>query len=63
MTEGQATLGLAEDAHATLAEGPVWDAVRGVLWWVDISEGIVPRVDGRDPRSSASPTTGACPTA
>jgi sugar lactone lactonase YvrE len=24
------------DAHATLGEGPLWDARRGVLWWLDI---------------------------
>jgi sugar lactone lactonase YvrE len=27
---------LLHDARATLGEGPVWDGVRGVLWWVDI---------------------------
>jgi xylono-1,5-lactonase len=24
------------DAHAELGEGPLWDADRGLLWWVDI---------------------------
>jgi sugar lactone lactonase YvrE len=28
-------------AHAELAEGPVWDADRGLLWWVDITPGLV----------------------
>jgi len=28
-------------AHAELAEGPVWDADRGLLWWVDITPGVV----------------------
>ncbi len=32
---------LLHDAHATLGEGPVWDAARGVLWWVDIKERIL----------------------
>ena len=30
------TAELVLDAHATLGEGPVWDADAGVLWWVDI---------------------------
>jgi L-arabinonolactonase len=29
---------LLHDARATLGEGPVWDASRGVLWWVDIKQ-------------------------
>lgn len=29
---------LLHDARATLGEGPVWDARRGVLWWVDIKQ-------------------------
>ena len=33
------------DAHAELAEGPVWDDVRRVLWWVDIKAGRVHRFD------------------
>jgi len=33
------------DARAELAEGPVWDGVRHVLWWVDINAGRVHRFD------------------
>lgn len=44
-TEGQATLELVADAGATLGEGPAWDATRGVLWWVDITAGLVHRFD------------------
>jgi sugar lactone lactonase YvrE len=33
------------DARATLAEGPLWDAARGVLWWVDILDGDVHAFD------------------
>ena len=33
------------DARAELAEGPVWDDVRRVLWWVDINAGHVHRFD------------------
>jgi len=33
------------DAHAELAEGPLWDAERQVLWWVDITTGRVHRFD------------------
>ena len=33
------------DARAELAEGPVWDDRRGVLWWVDIVGGRVHRFD------------------
>ena len=32
---------LVVDARATLGEGPVWDADRGLLWWVDILGGLV----------------------
>ena len=47
LTEGQATLELVSDAHATVGEGPVWDAARGILWWVDIPAGLVHRFDPR----------------
>jgi sugar lactone lactonase YvrE len=42
-TELEAELVL--DAHATLGEGPVWDAVAGVLWWVDIEGRRIHRFD------------------
>ncbi len=32
-------------ARAELAEGPVWDADRGLLWWVDITPGLVHALD------------------
>ena len=44
---GQETLELVADAHAALGEGPVWDAARGVLWWVDITAERVHRYDPR----------------
>lgn len=28
-------------ANATVGEGPVWDAERGALWWVDIRQGRI----------------------
>jgi sugar lactone lactonase YvrE len=46
--EGQATLELVVDAHAGVGEGPLWDAARGILWWVDITAGVVHRFDPRD---------------
>jgi sugar lactone lactonase YvrE len=45
VTDGQASLELVADARATLGEGPVWDEVRGVVWWVDITAGLVRRFD------------------
>jgi sugar lactone lactonase YvrE len=51
---GQATLELVADARATLGEGPVWDDARGVLWWVDVTAGLVHRFD---PSGGADRTT------
>lgn len=34
---------VATDRRFELAEGPVWDARRGLLWWVDIAAGTVHR--------------------
>jgi sugar lactone lactonase YvrE len=48
MMELDAELVLA--AHAAVAEGPVWDARRGLLWWVDIPLG---QVHAYDPRTGA----------
>jgi sugar lactone lactonase YvrE len=36
---------LVADARATLGEGPLWDAGRGLLWWVDILGGLVHAFD------------------
>ncbi len=36
---------LAVPAQCELAEGPVWDASRGLLWWVDILAGHVHAID------------------
>ena len=36
---------LAVTAQCELAEGPVWDASRGLLWWVDILAGHVHTID------------------
>jgi sugar lactone lactonase YvrE len=36
------------DRRALLAEGPVWDARRGALLWVDILRGEIHRYDGED---------------
>jgi sugar lactone lactonase YvrE len=33
------------DGHAWLGEGPLWDAGRAVLWWVDILEGALHAFD------------------
>lgn len=40
-----------EDARAVLGEGPVWDAGRGCLWWVDIK---APALMAFDPAAGAS---------
>ena len=39
------TAELVFDAHATLGEGPLWDADAGVLWWVDIEGRRIHRFD------------------
>lgn len=52
-TRGEATLELVADARATLGEGPAWDAVRGLVWWVDISGRCVHRFDPRDGSDAA----------
>lgn len=39
------TLELVVDARAIVGEGPVWDAGRGVLWWVDILGSVVNSYD------------------
>lgn len=33
------------DAKAELGEGPLWDARRGVLWWLDVLAGVVHAYD------------------
>ena len=38
------------DAGATLGEGPLWDACRGVVWWLDI---LAREVHSFDPASGA----------
>ena len=45
ITDGQATLEVVAGASATLGEGPVWDDARGVLWWVDVTMGLVRRFE------------------
>jgi sugar lactone lactonase YvrE len=47
LARAQASLELAAPAGAELGEGPCWDAARGVLWWVDITAGLVHRFDPR----------------
>jgi sugar lactone lactonase YvrE len=46
LTQGP-TLELVADARDTLGEGPVWDVVRGILWWVDIPAQVVHHFDPR----------------
>lgn len=48
LSGGRATLELVTNARASVGEGPVWDAARGVLWWVDVFAGLV---HGFDPRA------------
>jgi sugar lactone lactonase YvrE len=47
MSRQSAQLELVVDAHAAVGEGPVWDVDRGVLWWVDVTAGLVHRFDPR----------------
>jgi sugar lactone lactonase YvrE len=58
-SQGQETLDLVVDAHATVGEGPVWDASRGILWWVDIPAGLVHRFDPRTGSDRALPVRSA----
>ena len=44
------------DAHATLGEGPVWDADAGVLWWVDIEGSQIHRFDPATRADTTIPT-------
>jgi sugar lactone lactonase YvrE len=44
------------DAHATLGEGPVWDADAGVLWWVDIEGKRIHRFDPLTRADTSIPT-------
>jgi sugar lactone lactonase YvrE len=39
----QASLELVVPARTELGEGPCWDPIRSVLWWVDITAGLVHR--------------------
>lgn len=45
------------DAKATLVESPVWDADAGVLWWTDITAGVLHRtaLDGTDVATTVDP--------
>jgi sugar lactone lactonase YvrE len=50
------------DAHAGLAEGPLWDARTSELLWVDIMAGLVHRFDlaaGTDVALDVGQTVGA----
>lgn len=44
------------EAKAELGEGPVWDADRGVLWWLDILGCAVHHFDPRSGDDVATPT-------
>jgi len=45
---GPSAAHLVLDARARLGEGPVWDARRSLLWWVDILDGVVHAFDPAD---------------
>jgi sugar lactone lactonase YvrE len=47
---------LVVDAHATLGEGPVWDADSGALWWVDIEGKEIHRFDPLTRADTTIPT-------
>jgi sugar lactone lactonase YvrE len=47
---------LVVDAHATLGEGPVWDADAGMLWWVDIEGKEIHRFDPATRADTTIPT-------
>lgn len=56
------TADLLLDAHADVGEGPAWDAAAGTLAWVDITAGLVHRLDlagGRDVAFDAGGHVGA----
>ena len=51
------------DVHAVLGEGPLWDAQRGRLLWLDIDAGALHGFDGREDhlvRRFAAPLAAAC---
>ncbi len=53
---------LVVDARAIIGEGPVWDADRGLLWWVDILGGLVHAFDpatGKDDAFEIGQAAGA----
>ena len=49
------SLELIVDAHAELAEGPVWDDRLARLWWIDLLGGIVHLTDPQDGADRAIP--------
>ena len=50
---------IAFPAQCELAEGPVWDAARGLLRWVDILPGQVHALDVTSASCAATPRTAA----
>jgi sugar lactone lactonase YvrE len=58
---GRLAAELVIDAHAWLGEGPLWDARRGVLWWLDILAGVMHAFDpatGQDTVHHIGPSVG-----